>query len=240
MPTDRHDHAQLWSRPYTHYCVCGKSGTTPIQGRHTSCADSAATSDFLAGPHCREATNQVELSHPLQIATAGHDTTVTHRGDITLDNGLPIQGAFLLPDSSITLTSIPKRIKRGWSFIAKGLYALFISPAAKTFPYILHEGLYVPASAPVTPHVAYTAHTQVTLPRTRADRAANRVPLGVPLTVKPVHIPAPLPVPVPVPDVPWIMPIAEHSVFPRPDPNPVSAAHGFPSPAPNPDTRLLS
>ena len=218
----------------THTTVCAGNLVQPLSKDVTSCADSAATSDFLAGQHCREATNQVELSHPLQIATAGHDTTVTHRGDITLGNGLPMKGAFLLPDSSITLTSIPKRIKLGWSFIAKGLYALFISPAAKTFPYILHEGLYVPASAPVTPHVAYTAHTQVTLPRTRADRAANRVPLGVPLNVKPVHIPSP--VPVPVPDAPWIMPIAEHSVFPRPDPNPVSVAHGFPSPAPNPDT----
>ena len=131
----------------THTTVCAGNLVQPLSKVVTSCADSAATSDFLAGPHCREATNQVELSHPLQIATAGHDTTVTHRGDLTLDNGLPMQGAFLLPDSSITLTSIPKRIKLGWSFIAKGLYALFISPAAKTFHYILHEGLYVPASA---------------------------------------------------------------------------------------------
>jgi hypothetical protein len=69
------------------------------------------------------------------IATAGPDTTVTHRGDITLENGLPMKGALLLPESSLTLTSIPKRIKLGWSFIAKGLlYALFISLAAETFP----------------------------------------------------------------------------------------------------------
>ena len=85
---------KIWYSPYLSKVV-------------TSCADSAATSDFLDGQHCREATNQVELSHPLQIATAGHDTLVTHSGDITLDNGLPMKGALLLPDSSITLTSIP-------------------------------------------------------------------------------------------------------------------------------------
>ncbi len=72
------------------------------------------------------------------------------------------------------------------------------------------------------------------LPRTRADRAANRVPLGVPLNVMPVHIPEPASVHVPA--APWIMPIAEHSVLPRPDPNPVPVARGFPSPAPNPST----
>ena len=208
----------------THNKVCAGNLVHPLSKVVTSCADSAATTDFLAGQHSREALNKVELSHPLPIATAGHDTLVTHRGDLTLGNGLPMKGALILPDSSITLTSIPQRTQLGWSFLAKGLYAFFISPAKQLYTYILHDGLYVPASAPVTPPVAYIART----------RAATRVPLGVPLHVKPVHIPAP------VPDVPWIMPIAEHSAFPRPDPNPVSVARGFPSPAPNPDTVIVA
>ena len=54
-------------------------------------------------------------------------------------------------------------------------------------------------------------------------RAATRVPLGVPLHVKPVHIPTPAAAP--VLDVPWIMPITEDSV-PRPDPNPASVDSG--------------
>ena len=211
----------------THNKVCAGNLVQPLSKVVTSCADSVATSDFIAGQHCREAINQVELSNPLSIATAGPDTLVTHRGDITLDNGLPMKGALILLDSSITLTSIPQRTPLGWTFVANGIYAFFISPLKQLYTYILHEGLYVPASAPVPPTVAYTART----------RAATRVPLGVPLHVKPVHIPAP---PVPVPDTPWIMPIAEHSVLPRPAPNPVPVARGFPSPAPNPATVIVA
>ena len=36
------------------------------------------------------------------------------------------------------------------------------------------------------------------------------------------------------------MPIAEHSVLPRPAPNPVPVARGFPSPAPNPATVIVA
>ena len=50
-----------------------------------------------------------------------------------------------------------------------------------------------------------------------------------------VSVPVPVHVPVPIPDAPWIMPIAEHSAFPRPDPNPVPVAHGF-SPVTNPNS----
>ena len=121
----------------THTTVCAGNLVQPLSKVVTSCADSAATSDFLAGQHCREATNQVELSHPLPIATAGHDTLVTHRSDTTLDNGLPMKSALLLPDSSITLTSIPQRTQLGWSFLAKGIYAFFISPVHKLYTYIL-------------------------------------------------------------------------------------------------------
>jgi len=141
-----------------------------------------------------------------------------------------MKGALLLlPDSSITLTSIPQRTPLGWSFVAKGIYALFISPLQQMYTWILHDGLYVPSSAPVPPTtVAYTART----------RAATRVALGVPLHVKPVHIPTPDAAP--ALDVPWIMPIAEHSVLPRPAPNPVPVARGFPSPAPNPATVIVA
>ena len=72
----------------THNKVCAGNLVHPLSKVVTSCADSAATTDFLAGQHSREALNKVELSHPLPIATAGHDTLVTHRGDLTLGNGL--------------------------------------------------------------------------------------------------------------------------------------------------------
>ncbi len=66
--------------------------------------------------------------------------------------------------------------------------------------------------------------TGTTVAYTARIRAATRVPLGVHLHVKPVHIPTPAAAP--VLDFPWIMPITEHSV-PRPDLNPVSVDSGI-------------
>ena len=51
----------------THNKVCAGNLVHPLSKVVTSCADSAATSDFLAGHHYREAINQVELSHPSQL-----------------------------------------------------------------------------------------------------------------------------------------------------------------------------
>ena len=133
----------------THTTLCAGDVAQPLSKVVTSCADSLLQHrifllDSTAGRlPIRFSYLTPSQSQPLVLTQLSH----IDRGDITLENGLPMEGALLLPESSITLTSIPKRMPLGWSFIAKGLYALFISPAAKPFPYILHEGLYVPASA---------------------------------------------------------------------------------------------
>ena len=97
------------------------------------CADTGASNDVLGVDSIKKLDSEFSVD-PIELDTAGPDpVNVTALGDVQHLPGLETKNGLIAPWSDVTLLSITKRLKVGWTFWCEKDFAVLSDPAGKEF-----------------------------------------------------------------------------------------------------------